>query len=314
MPIYQIIPQDVLFFRDGRPMEAGAGSGGHGATWPAPSIIFDAIHAALYRAYPERQLWEHPHRFGRSSDRDFQREENQRFGSLTTAGPFPCCENNGKSHWLFPSPTDILPGDTAAATPLAPMRHPGGTNNLPKPLRYPLGSQSQPGKQDPKPWWSKSAIEAYLNQCAPDPSHLFPNEALFAGEWTTGIGIDPDTGTQDGERIYSAQYLRLKPNVSMGIAGAMPLKADNYSEGLDRLIPESGAMLVLGGQQRACQVELLQHRPLADLLPLSLPVETERLKWLLLSPAINPLILAEKRGNRDIQTPPGGWLPNWFCR
>src|ERR1019366_2599785 len=115
MPSYQIVPQDILFFRDGRPMEAGSGSGGHGANWPAPSIIFDAIHAALYRAYPEPQPWEHAHRSGRSSDRDYDRKETQRFGSLATAGPFPCREDTGQSEWLLPGPADILPGDDARA-------------------------------------------------------------------------------------------------------------------------------------------------------------------------------------------------------
>ena len=313
MPSYQIVPQDVLFFRDGRPMEAGAGSGGHGANWPAPSIIFDAIHAALYRAYPEPQPWEHTHRSGRSSDRDCDRKETQRFGSLATAGPFPCREDTGQSEWLFPGPADILPGDDARATPLAPMRDAGGASNLPKPLRYALGSQSQPGKQDPKPWWSKSALEAYLKHQAPDPSHLFHREDLFTGEWTTGIGIDPATGAQDGERIYSAQYLRLRPNVSLGIAAAMPLKADNYSEGLDKLIPASGTMLVLGGQQRACQVRTLDHRPLADLLPLSQPIENDRVKWLLLSPATYSRIQPGERQGRQILAHPGGWLPTWIC-
>lgn len=64
MPIYQISPQDVLFFRDARPMTADAGSGGHGAHWPAPSVFFEAIHAALHRAFPEKTDWEHRHDFG----------------------------------------------------------------------------------------------------------------------------------------------------------------------------------------------------------------------------------------------------------
>ena len=50
MQIYTLTPNDVLFFRDGRPMEA---AGGHGARWPEPSLIFDALHAALHRAFGE---------------------------------------------------------------------------------------------------------------------------------------------------------------------------------------------------------------------------------------------------------------------
>lgn len=83
MNAYTLEPQDLLFFRDGRPI---ATAGGHGARWPEPSVVFDAIHAALHRAFPEMQPWEHAHRFGRSSDRDLQRRRTQRFGSNRAAG------------------------------------------------------------------------------------------------------------------------------------------------------------------------------------------------------------------------------------
>jgi hypothetical protein len=72
-------------------------------------------------------------------------------------------------------------------------------------------------------------------------------------------------------------------------------------------------MLVLGGQQRACQVRTLDHRLLADLLPLSQPIENDRVKWLLLSPAIYPRIQPGERQGREILAHPGGWLPNWVC-
>jgi hypothetical protein len=41
-----------------------SGPASHGANWPQPSIWFDAIHAALYRAFPDKQEWEHTHRTG----------------------------------------------------------------------------------------------------------------------------------------------------------------------------------------------------------------------------------------------------------
>src|SRR5439155_6702849 len=115
MPTYTITPQDVLMFRDGRPMEGGLS--GHGARWPDPSIIFDALHAALHRAFPAQspeafQPWEHLHRYGRSSDRDFNRKPTQRFGSLATLGPFPV--HDGR--WLFPCPADVTQREQTAPT------------------------------------------------------------------------------------------------------------------------------------------------------------------------------------------------------
>src|ERR1035438_6504653 len=103
MPIYHLTPQDLLFFRDSRPMEVSVGSGGHGASWPAPSVLYDAIHAAFWRAYPAEQAWEAKHRFGRSSQRDGRRPLTKRFGSLSMAGPFPALAGQ----WLFPCPADV---------------------------------------------------------------------------------------------------------------------------------------------------------------------------------------------------------------
>src|SRR6266542_1460995 len=100
MPAYHSIPQDVLFFRDGRPMVAGAGSGGHGARWPEPSLVFDAIHAALHRAFGSApESWEHPHATGRNGHYTNPQNKNQRFGSLITAGFFPAIGAEAGSSW-----------------------------------------------------------------------------------------------------------------------------------------------------------------------------------------------------------------------
>jgi len=60
---FDIIPRDVLFLRDARPMEGE--DVGHGANWPRP----DQLNAALHHAFRQRA----PHHFG----------------GLKTFGPFP---------------------------------------------------------------------------------------------------------------------------------------------------------------------------------------------------------------------------------
>ena len=57
MKTYTFEPSDLLFIRDARPIDIG----GHGARWPDSPLIFDAIHAALHRAFPTPQPWEHAH-------------------------------------------------------------------------------------------------------------------------------------------------------------------------------------------------------------------------------------------------------------
>ena len=334
MPACTIIPQDTLFFRDGRPMETGAGSGGHGARWPVPSILFDAIHAALHRAFPEIErtpdgqiAWEHAHRSGRSSDRKYDRPATQRFGSLTTAGPFPSVGSAAGAQWLFACPSDVTKASRDALEMLRPLLNNTGSSNLPRPLSYPLGTLSTPSKEEPKAWWSKAAIEAYLETASPLgetflDQELWETRELFSGEWTTGIGIDPERQTQDGERIYSAEYLRLRAGVSLGLHASMPMKngqLHGHKEHINKLFPACGTILV-GGQQRTCQVEFLDGS-LERFLPLSakVPQEATRVKWVLLSPAVFPAISDrtpegkprhDKNGN-PIQPHPGGWLPNW---
>jgi len=317
MPTYAITPEDVLFFRDGRPMEAGAGSGGHGARWPEPSVIFDALHAALHRALPQREEWEHRHDWARSSQRPHKGDQSQRFGSLATAGPFPMREGA----WFFPRPQDVTTEDRLAPT-LLPMKNPGGHSDLPTPLRHPLASLAEPSKEEPSPWWTKQAIEAYLSggDKLPAQPWAFSDDSLFAREWHTGIAIDPDTQTTGrGEaagRIYSAQYLRLRDGVTLGIHATMPMKnghPDGRKERLTELFP-AHRTLIVGGQQRACQVEPLESQnktvALERLLPLSQRITGERIKWLLLSPAVFPAIADDKP---NISAHPGGWLPNWVA-
>ena len=51
MQIYMLTPNDVLFFRDGRPMEA---AGGHGARWPEPSLTLGEANLSAKSISPKR--------------------------------------------------------------------------------------------------------------------------------------------------------------------------------------------------------------------------------------------------------------------
>ncbi len=309
MNLYTLAPQDLLFFRDARPFET---SGGHGARWPEPSVVFDALHAALHRAFPDKQIWEHHHRFGRSSRRFPEKECNQRFGSLTTAGLFPFWKDGP---WLFPAPADVV---------AAPEQHPHwrlgltattrGATNLPATfLKHTPANYAPPTKDTALPWWSTRALTDYMAGKRPARSELFTSEDLFAGEWTTGIGMDPETQTQDGQRIYSAEYLRLRPDVRCGFAAGLPMKQNGNSNDIRECIQHlftASKTIIVGGQQRSCLVE-----PWLSAAPCPLPVGPDltgtRVKWVLLTPAIWPRI--QSQPDKGIPEHPGGWLPNWIC-
>jgi hypothetical protein len=290
MKRYAITPSDLLFFRDGRPMETGEGSGGHGARWPFPTIFFDAIHAALHRAFPESaglQPWEHSHKARGSNGR----VGALRFGSLRTVGPFP---RTADGNWLFPAPLDAKPGANGCVHALRLKTLPASASNLPSPLTAIAVSDQAATKDAPPPWWTAREISTFLETGRLPVAH---RPALWDTEWTTGIGTDSSRDTQDGSRIFSAAYLRLKPGVSLGCASVLPISG--AGDGLHELFPDTGH-IICGGQQRICSVKQ-EHTRLAETLPHSAFKEGTRVKWTLLSPAIFP------------KSPdhPGGWLPSW---
>jgi len=291
-------PTDTLFFRDGRPMSGSLA--GHGAAWPLPTVTNAALHAALHRADLENV---HPHRRGRSSDRNENAERDRKFGSLVTAGPFPV---NAKGEWFFPRPADAQKQSSTFITlkPILPL----GSSSLPQHLSYSIANTQLPTKSKPEPWISTSAYQTYLTQ---QSEHTIPSDHLLDTDFTDtehniGIGISAETGTQNGEQFYSAHSLRLREGWSLGTLAEALDKISNENQNKRDLIvtlfPNSGTRtpVIVGGQQRLCSVERHSNQPLP--LPVGSHVTGKLVKWVLLTPAIWPKI-----GEHT-----GGWLPSWI--
>jgi CRISPR-associated protein Cmr3 len=337
-----LVPTDILFFRDGRPM--GGSATGHGAAWPLPTVTNAALHAALWRSGLATQS----HAHGRKQGREIGAAK-ERFGSLTTAGPFPVCTNGTASTWFFPRPldADCKPeldtngnqtgkGTTKLlAQPTAPL--PGSASS--NPLPYLVASTVPPTKDTLRPWWSEGAWNAYLdtNQRDDLAARLFTKgDADFSdSEAMIGIGIDPERGTQDGERFYSAHYLRLREGWNLGLLAETAEKfAEESLRGkrhdlVGELIKEDQVILV-GGQQRLCTAKIQPQNggrlplplgkssgfataTLPDLPGLSTNQPKHLVKWVLLSPAIYPRIeAAASSGGEPIHPHSGGWLPSWI--
>lgn len=327
-------PTDVLFFRDGRPMSGSLS--GHGAAWPLPTVTNAALHAALHRAELERQpgvkLHRHDHHY---RDRPEQSADTRVFGGLTTAGPFPVWVENPLSEkvdavWYFPRPLDAGGKDSAAVS-FAPVE--GGReaalSSLPAPLKYPVANQREASKEIPAPWWSGRAWKAYVEPTSPtNPADFKIDRDFSVQEHTIGIGIDSATGAQDGERFYSAHYLRLHRSWRLGVLGEAQDKIDDNPakrrDLLQALFPNSGARtpVIVGGQQRLCTVTRLGR----DSLPLPTGKTTGfathgdgegkrwLVKWVLLSPAIFPEIADQDKNGRPTNSHSGGWLPNWIAQ
>ncbi len=347
-------PTDTLFFSDGRPMSGSLA--GHTAAWPAPHIVNTALHAALWRSGLAETV--HAHRHARHDPQKGRvhledRDKNaERFGSLVTAGPFPVLHDGNTSQWFFPTPLDAAAAPGQRVTPQAHcaplLQQPGAHSHLDKLHLLPVASAKRPDKNKPAAWWNEAAWNAYLhspNRPAQPAAPDFKNDADFADiEHHIGIGIAPETQTQDGQHFYSAHYLRLRDNCQLGTLAKAddknPGDKDTKTDLVKTLFPPAppsppagappGATtphIVIGGQQRVCTATRIAQ-PAGERLPLplgrragfstadlALPGETtprprHLVKWILLTPALWPEITENKP--RAIAAHPGGWLPNWI--
>lgn len=294
MNTIELRPSDVLFFRDGRPMDGA--SLGHGAAWPLPHVINAAFHAALHRAGLEDV---HQHRSGRSSDRSSETRD-QRFGSLTTVGPFPV---SPEDRWFFPRPADAQ-ACRSSRTTLRPMIEGNDPSSLPSGL-FPVVNTLPPTKEKPEPWMTLEAWQAYLaGGEEADPSSYIPDSEFADAEHQVGIAIDPETDSTIEGKFYSASYLRLRPGWRMGILAEAPDKVQGdpgKTRDLIRSLLDRDQHIVVGGQQRVCGAKL--ETSVGKLpLPVAPEVTGTRVRWTLLSPAVYPAIDDE----------PGGWFPSWI--
>jgi CRISPR-associated protein Cmr3 len=310
-------PTDVLFFRDGRPMEGSLA--GHGAAWPLPSVTNAAFLAALHRASLSGV---HEHRRGLGGTYADDARRDRKFGSLLTAGPFPAHDEAG---WFFPCPVDLADGSLKPSLlPLSETRPEHGS--LPKPACYAVGNSAPPSKDaGAKPWLSQTAYERYLSggDVSLKAGEARGDAEIFDAEKTIGIAIDAETGTTgQGDaagKIYSAHYLRIRDAWRIGVFGSALDKVNgNAGERRDLLdaLFSSDSQIVIGGQQRTCTVSRTANA--SPKLPKGIQSGfRERngrhlVKWILLSPAVWPEISAKSRDGRDMTPHPGGWLPNWI--
>jgi CRISPR-associated protein Cmr3 len=287
-------PSDVLFFRDGRPMSGSLT--GHGASWPLPTVLNAALHAALWRS----EIESHKHVPGRSSSlRDYSDENRgthgRKYGSLFSAGPFP----EFQGIWYFPRPADAQrAGDTEVT--LCPRPAPCASS-LPQPLIYMLASNQPPTKDKAEAWWSREAWQSYLSgaKIYGSSRHFINDAEFYDSEHSIGIGIDPQSGTQNNTQFYTANYLRLKPDWRLGCLAQAKDKKHEGEDIIPKLFKDNRSIIV-GGQQRVCTAVLQQNQPLR--LPTGAQISGTRVKWVLLTPAIFP----------KIGEHPGGSLPCWI--
>ena len=236
-------PRDVLFFRDGRPLNAGCT--GHGDSWPLPSVLHSAMHAALRHCWPVPAEWEADSLLtfrskgkGRS-ERKKARNTNaaMRFGALQTIGPLPSMGGD----LLCPSPADLVAtrdGDIARLCPTTLK----GTGNLPLPLKMGLSLPANTGKEKRAlPQWIKtSELAKYLMGHIPE----MPQIELFDSEIRVGIAIDPDTGATVEHALFASARMRTRPSVKL--CGAAKCACGD-TDAIDAWLASNQGAMQLGG-------------------------------------------------------------------
>ena len=271
---YELKSRDVLFFRDGRPMDADKAKKrdvcniGHGAVWPRPDHLFNGVMHALLKAAP---------------DADYGS-----FTSLKVMGPYPV-----KSDTLYlPRPLDWdMEFELCDNT------------DLPKPLEYGFIDRVD-GKKKYPAWIKVEDYQKYLrgedHGCS-DKSFSYADSNLFGIENRIGTTLDSKTGASmrvEGCRSgqYRGEYLRLQKDVSMWCAvetGMVGMKADAPEA------PETPQSFVMGGQGgivTRCETDI----DLFTMFPAPKVTSDGEIfvRWTLISPTLFK------------QT---GWLPGW-CR
>lgn len=294
MKAYQLDPADTLFFRDARPMQAGAGSGGHGANWPLPNVLHEGLRANLLAAAGVPRASE-PIEIRVGSRH--KRIGSHAFQSLRTIGPWPVLEDE---KLFLPRPLDIVPVTTSAkdgtrVTALVPATA-DGEANWPEGITWlrALNNPSLPTKAELPEWVSLDWLRDYL--ATPGPWRAPSTDAddrLYDAESRIGIEIEREKGSVKEGQLYASEHLRLRPGVSLWFrAGLGETEIEERRRGLtvDKLL---GAYITLGGESRIARLRAASLDNIADGLPAP---SGKYIKWVLASPAVFT----------------GGWRPGWI--
>lgn len=309
---FEIEPNDTLFFRDARPMQAGAGSGGHGARWPIPSVIHEGLRTALLiqsgSELPKGDQRERGHHH--PGTRGERRIVTRDFESLRVIGPLPLRDEK----LFLPLPADLTtvaaasgrrPKAATRVTTAAPVLNAPGSANFPASWLHPVAACGEPIKESLPGWVDATTYGSLLSLPVEKEVEIPLQPGLWETEHRTGVAIDPATRGAKKGQFYTSEQMRFIGNTRIWFSATLT--------GPDRewelLHSFQGDRFLLGGESRMARLEPSQDL-LAGLVngppsitPFQGPtLEGDRadifgVKWVLATPAVFL----------------GGWRPNWIA-
>ena len=294
MAAFQLHPVDTLFFRDARPMHAGAGSGGHGANWPLPTILHSGLRASLLRESGEtvkgRPIAHH--KKGANGPRPVRYVATDSFRSLRTKGPFPMRGNQ----MYFPCPGDVAVNERDLVSYMNPIAEDmnSGHNSLPADWLKPVVSSTAPRKAQGSAWVSREWLDQYLALAdqleMPSCSEY---DLLYHAEPRIGIGLSREVRGQVQEgQLYASEHMRLQPDVRLWFQATLSSRNGEDKHNHRELSACLDTCFTLGGESRMVRVE----QAAIDHIDLPKPKGC-LIKWVLLSHAVFL----------------HGWRPDWVA-
>ena len=274
-------PLDLLFFRDGRPFEAGIRVG---STTIFPQTLAGAVRTALLeQAGCDFDAFARDTSAGKSIGESLAEQSSDLANIAAVAVGGPWFLRDGQP--LVPAPASLLRDGDGEIVRLAPLRSalPGWSPEEPGML--PLWTRSRTKADRVSGYLTLEGAGRFLQGEMPTFDQFVPADELFATDTRTGIVVGAETLTVATGMIYSADYLSLKPGVALyaELSGPEPVLLQAFAE--ETAIP-------LGGQSRYVRIRRTRE-----------PVQWPRHRW-------------ERAGSLLLLTTPApfddGWRPPYL--
>jgi len=236
-------PLDVLFFRDGRPFEAGIRVGGQAIM---PQTLAGALRTALLdRAGCDFRALGVAIQGGASCAAALaaQSAELATIADVSARGPWFYREEEP----LLPVPSDLMRAEDGSFARLKPLRSalPGWLPEEPGLL--PLWISSNARYERASGYVTVAGTTRYLSGEVPRSDEIVGADELAANDSRVGIVIGSGSMTTERNLIYAAEYLALAPGVSLYAELTGPEAVVDSAFTTETAIP-------LGGQSRYVRV------------------------------------------------------------
>lgn len=260
---FRLVPDDVLFFRDGKPSTLGADHYLRSLFPPYPSTLYGALRTRrlLDGDVPLRGLDETTWR-ERLGGLVAELGDWGSFGSLALRGPWfvldgerlvPAPLDLGVTVWKEPRAGHEIPRVRSVARFRLLPQDSGGGSSHPLGLLSACQADGEGWREWPvaaegevriaEGWYLRPAgLEAWRRGGVPTPEDFVHPRRLWEVEARTGVGLEDDWRASRQGRLYTFGFLRLLPGVALGFEAAG-----------GTLTP--GSRLRLGGEGRTAMLE-----------------------------------------------------------